>query len=560
MTEEFRNAYHFIARKAKAGRPFPNAKHFGKDDNHSELGHAVYVKDCLSGTIHCRITLEQPTVIGGLREGANPPTIKPFVFDNEPAIPATSLKGLISSLAEAASQSAYRILSNPKLTVGYGFKNADRATDIGTLRDYVPPELRPSNMMTMADQIFGFVRKPGANDPTLAGLAGRLRFSHGLLSHTPIGGLYQAKVRLKELGQPMKDWPDKKSGKPAIHRSATPNFYMKEKDGASQDHISKEAFAKGGAASFEVQGQKAYLHHAASSNPDAQPFKTNRTNERQSFVTPLRAGTQFTFNIRFDNLSEAELDLLCFAILPSKAFRHKIGYGKPLGLGSVRIDLIGLMLVDRGARYTNESVFAETPIVSEPLAAKFGERVFRHTTQLKASDPAALNAILLIGETHDFGGVRGDGVPVLWVPLTSAKFNTLANPNGTAEDRSFEWFQNNDISKAQRLVPITEHSTQIRPLQTNEKSNAPQGGNAKTHTAKRTAPAPPALGRARGTITTPTPGKSHRHIKKDGGGRDIIVPTEWVNKVLGGLSSGDRVEFSERNSDRGMIAIDIKRI
>jgi hypothetical protein len=46
-----------------------------------------------------------------------------------------------------------------------------------------------------------------------------------------------------------------------------------------------------------------------------------------------------------------ELEALCYAIRPTEDFRHKIGMGKPLGLGQVRLDPIGLLLIDRRRRY-----------------------------------------------------------------------------------------------------------------------------------------------------------------------------------------------------------------
>jgi RAMP superfamily len=321
--------------------------------------------------------------------------------------------------------------------------------------------------------------------------------------------------------------------------------------------FSKEAFATGKAARFEVQGQKAYLHHAASSNPDAQPFKTNRPNERQSFVTPLRAGVQFTFDIRFDNLSEAELDLLCFAIRPSEAFRHKIGYAKPLGLGSVRIDPVGLTLIDRAARYRAQSVFAAAPSASEPLAATFGEGVSRHTAALKAADPAALNAILLIGETHDFGDRQNDGVPVLWVPLTEARYADV-KAGRNAEDESFAWFQANDKRKhqAQRLRPITASDTEIPTLWTGVKGIRRMPAQA---TAR-------ALDRYAGIIQPFTENARTRVVVEEDDpdpGVATILPNDLA--ALGGapLQAGERIEFSvkESSSKQGqMLAFDIVRL
>jgi cold shock CspA family protein len=62
---------------------------------------------------------------------------------------------------------------------------------------------------------------------------------------------------------------------------------------------------------------------------------------------------KFRFKIYFDNLSEAELGALLWVlkIADDKRYRLKLGMGKPLGMGSVRVSA-NLHLVDRPARYS----------------------------------------------------------------------------------------------------------------------------------------------------------------------------------------------------------------
>ena len=69
-------------------------------------------------------------------------------------------------------------------------------------------------------------------------------------------------------------------------------------------------------------------------------------------IMAISKGTEFEGRIRFDNLSDIELGLLLTALdLPSKC-HHKLGMGKPLGLGSVKI-VPKLKLIDRKQRYTS---------------------------------------------------------------------------------------------------------------------------------------------------------------------------------------------------------------
>jgi len=66
----------------------------------------------------------------------------------------------------------------------------------------------------------------------------------------------------------------------------------------------------------------------------------------------IEKGAIFRGRIRFENLSEVELGALLFAIDLPDGCAHKIGMGKPLGLGSVKIKP-QLYLSDRSKRYSD---------------------------------------------------------------------------------------------------------------------------------------------------------------------------------------------------------------
>ncbi|RMF03186.1 MAG: hypothetical protein D6773_07670, partial [Alphaproteobacteria bacterium] len=129
MTGEFfRNPYHFVPvregkcasekRKERFGRTRLDDFHehgpssFASEDEPLGHGHALYAEGSLSGRIICRIEAETPIVIGARRytKKGDYARVEPFEIDGRPAIPATSLKGLFSSIAEAASGSAMRVL------------------------------------------------------------------------------------------------------------------------------------------------------------------------------------------------------------------------------------------------------------------------------------------------------------------------------------------------------------------------------------------------------------------------------------------------------------------
>ncbi len=67
-------------------------------------------------------------------------------------------------------------------------------------------------------------------------------------------------------------------------------------------------------------------------------------------IKPIRPNIKFKFHIRFENLSEVELGALLFALdLPENHY-HKLGMGKPLGLGSIKITPM-CFISNRSQRY-----------------------------------------------------------------------------------------------------------------------------------------------------------------------------------------------------------------
>ncbi|MCF6157622.1 MAG: TIGR03986 family CRISPR-associated RAMP protein [wastewater metagenome] len=87
-------------------------------------------------------------------------------------------------------------------------------------------------------------------------------------------------------------------------------------------------------------------------------------------ITPVNSGKTFTGKIRFENLSDVELGALLFALELPLNCCHKLGMGKPIGLGSVKITPT-LILSNRKTRYTD--LFAEWPLKESAFPDKNNE-------------------------------------------------------------------------------------------------------------------------------------------------------------------------------------------
>lgn len=102
-----------------------------------------------------------------------------------------------------------------------------------------------------------------------------------------------------------------------------------------------------------IAGRKFYFHHARESEPlSARGPVLFGGRPANRFIQPLDYDTKFSFRIDFTALEADEFAALMLAIILEEDMRHKIGYGKPLGLGSISLAPTSLTLVDYATRYT----------------------------------------------------------------------------------------------------------------------------------------------------------------------------------------------------------------
>jgi CRISPR-associated protein (TIGR03986 family) len=103
-----------------------------------------------------------------------------------------------------------------------------------------------------------------------------------------------------------------------------------------------------------IAGWKRFLHPPTGYQI---PQRGATADDQCKSVRSFPAGTTFSGEFRFDNLSDADLGLLLCSFDPRllgvgwEHSAHRLGMGKPLGLGSVQVQIDGVELVDRVARY-----------------------------------------------------------------------------------------------------------------------------------------------------------------------------------------------------------------
>ncbi|MCZ7664443.1 MAG: TIGR03986 family CRISPR-associated RAMP protein [Thermoleophilia bacterium] len=104
---------------------------------------------------------------------------------------------------------------------------------------------------------------------------------------------------------------------------------------------------------------------------------------QHTVIRPVKAGVTFVGRVRFENLTDLELGALLHTLQLPDGCAHRLGMGKPLGLGSIRISA-RVRVVDRAARYRT---WQTTGIAEDEDGSRFRDAfalaIGRHAEQPK---------------------------------------------------------------------------------------------------------------------------------------------------------------------------------
>lgn len=137
---------------------------------------------------------------------------------------------------------------------------------------------------------------------------------------------------------------------------------------------------------------------------------------------PIPTGATFEFSIHFENLSWPELGLLLTALQPDQAngtFVHRLGLGKPLGLGHVRL-ASQVEMIGRANRYSLQGLRQN----------RYQE--WTGKVDLGLVDDTALAQLCLLGN------------PANIKHSVCYPFDSRSGQLAYGESRSFKWFGEND--------------------------------------------------------------------------------------------------------------------
>jgi hypothetical protein len=464
---KFHSPYQFIQVTGRRGQgtsgasqggvvPYPGGVVPQEDQNplppEQAVRHDRWQRGTYSGRLVCRLTTTRSPLLVGAEQSSGacdstPGVIEPFRVQEGLAIPGSALRGLLSSVAETVSQSALRVLDNKE----YSVRKVSGCLHQSFAQDAKTPDVLPwnpeRNTLTPAECLFGVVEEGlDEQDSPARNLASRVRLSDAL----PLDKIKCLdSIPLRALSSP---------------NPPSPAMYFRSPDGGCVRKTELDLNR------HVPNGRKFYLHHWpqdtkkdpwASRIPQQGNKKKVRSYVRQGGRrgAPIASDQAFFFHIDFENLSPKELELLRTAIEPAKSplvrharseFLHKLGWGKPVGLGSVELQVLGCFVIDRCQRYTLQGLLQQPryhcwwgqnvdqwpqglsdryPLEAEAARSAPYEEAERDSAWI---DEATLRALLTIGNPENLKAV------------VSYPFSALHKQRPHDEGENFRWFVEND--------------------------------------------------------------------------------------------------------------------
>jgi CRISPR-associated protein (TIGR03986 family) len=321
-----------------------------------------------------------------------------------------------------------------------------------TIKQLLPHMLRPCSSyasLCPACRTFGWVYQPENEKEKppppkiLTAYAGRVRFSHASLTPDGDRGTLDEPVTLAILSSP---------------KPTTTRFYLRPKQGKPRSGLDDHVVGYDGA--NILRGRKFYRHHGEA---DPQAYKRatvanfdGRDDQNRTVRGVRKPGNRFRFTIDFENMMPVELGALLWALELNEGDQqgyHRLGYGKPLGLGSVKVTVVNLERLEPEVRYSSLDDEGWSDVMDQK------ERcidLFRRAMEILYHRPLAdlpniQDLMALAGEPPE--------LPIHY-PRTA--------PEPSVEGKNFEWFVGNKRSgrnAGPRLVlQLADEDTEGLPL------------------------------------------------------------------------------------------------
>ena len=201
-----------------------------------------------------------------------------------------------------------------------------------------------------------------------------------------------------------------------------------------------------------LRGRKVYRHQGHSGDreywsakereyraplkPDGKPEASDQNRTIEGALLP---GTKFEFTVHFLNLAPVELGALLWTLEMNGAQYHRLGFGKPLGFGSVKLSIVDLSVTDFAQRYAS--------LVGTSENATNNDMRTQWLNQFKATMSRAYEGEFeKLAHIKDLLTLLSDPPPNMPIhyPRTDVK--------PVEQGKNFEWFMGNNRNREARFA------------------------------------------------------------------------------------------------------------
>jgi CRISPR-associated protein (TIGR03986 family) len=313
------------------------------------------------------------------------------------------------------------------------------------------------NELCLASRVFGWVsqEKPQNEEERRKNLEkevayrGRLRFSNALPDEkTKQERCNQESVTLSILGAP--------------HPTSI-EFYLDEKTAIKPSRDGKHGYNETNA---KMRGRKIYRHHKSFDENEATVGEDQKSKQNRTIEGIYQQGSIWTFAIEFENLQPVELGALLWTLELHEGDPqgyHRIGYGKPLGFGSVQIDVRELDFYDAKTRYIpKQTGLADGMEHKFMLIQRFRESMtnlykYNNEDNSFAQLPNIVDLLKLLREPEK-------DLPIHYPrPEYEGK--------GEKGNEGFQWFMTNRDGQQKRLKPAQDDDGLLYDVSANNRRN-----------------------------------------------------------------------------------------
>lgn len=351
------------------------------------------------------------------------PGFSRFILDSQEIDlkPGTLVYAMLESKGRIGRLAFIVPVSVPR--VGYDQRVGERL-DPGVLpQESTLHKCRRYDDLCPACRVFGWVY--GTGDPAEPELptgeriayAGRVRLTHG--RKLQITGSFDETLAILSSPKP-----------------TTTRFYLQPRDSSPRDGLDDRQVDYSQRADQRLRGRKMYRHQGKRlSRQEFSSPNQRRTDQNRSVKGIVEPQSTFEFELQFENLAKVELGALLWS-LELNGWHHRLGLGKPLGFGSVTIEVTEMQHLDPTMRY-------------EEFEAGWEDQLEQKEEYIRAFQKAM--AERYGGDFYELDNIRDLKALLAKLPELPVHYpRSTSRPQ--PEGKNFEWFMGNKRKPTLRLA------------------------------------------------------------------------------------------------------------